>query len=102
MAEYTKVIKSRAHMYKGMEGQAAADPLKQKNERRGHMASPVQVILIILLLCAVSFAFGWTAREFKGTKACKLKRFRVKRRLNPKPYGFYKLPIRYDWKGNIY
>lgn len=55
-------------------------------------ASPIQVVIIILLLCFLCFGFGWSVRDMKG---CKIRRFKVKKRLK-------KLPVRYDWKGEVY
>lgn len=61
------------------------------------MASTGQILITLLLLCAVSFLFGWTARDIKGDR---IRRFKIRRR--KKSGKLYKLPKRYDWHGRIY
>jgi hypothetical protein len=68
-------------------------------------ASPVQVVLIIFLLCIISFAFGWMFRDMKGSR---VRRFKLKRsyirkiRYNRRLIKLSDLSRKYDWKGNIY
>ena len=67
-------------------------------------ASPLQVVSIILLLCFLSFAFGWMIRDMKGSRVRRFKvkhlylhRFRVQKRL----IRLAEISKKYNWKGNI-
>ena len=51
------------------------------------MASDFQIIIVILLLCLVSFSFGWVVRD---SKPLKIKIYKIKRRKHYRvvPYEF--------------
>jgi hypothetical protein len=69
------------------------------------MASQLQIILMIFILCLLCFAFGWMARDMRGDK---VRRFKVKHSLLHKLRVQRRLIMlatiskRYDWKGNIF
>ena len=69
------------------------------------MASPIQVLILLLIIFICGFLFGWIAHEPKGKK---IRRFMVKHsalhklRIQRRLINLATLSKRYDWKGNIY